>query len=433
MLALFLHSEHMETFVIGVNHKTASLSLRGCMAFAPQQTIEGLRRLKEAFPSQGFVLLSTCNRTELYGTHSLQGGSPEQCLETLLSGREYPASDLLTATYLHSGMAAIQHLFRVTAALDSMLLGEDQILGQVKGAVDSSRKAESLNMFLDVLFRHSITAAKRVKSETTISRNSLSIGSLAVKAAEQVLGDLQGKSAIVVGSGEMGLLAIRNLKQAGVSPIYVTRRTKHALAPSSAEGMPGVEMVDYEERNVWLDRCPIIVSATQCPTYTLKETHVREALQQEQTRVFLDLAVPRDIDPKVGEIQNCAYFDMDHLQRIAQENQGLRAVEKEQAEGILQEEMTELVRWWAHRKAMPSVRRMRANLRRRWNAAEASMLKRKSVESSQIPPVVADWQKAYSDLAGEVLDIAFYRMREHASPEELEVLYRVLNRAFRKW
>ena len=323
-------------------------------------------------------------------------------------------------------MDAIHHLFRVTASLDSMLLGEDQILGQVKMAYEQARNCDASNLFLDVLFRQAITAGKRVKAETGISRNSLSLGTLAVKAAEQVLGDLRGKSALVVGSGKMGVLVVRNLLQAGVSPLFVTIRTKHAQGESLAKEFPGVIPVSYDQRHEIIRACTVIVSATQCPHYTIKNESVRALDLPSQPRVFLDLAVPHDIDPSVAELAGCSYFDMDFLQVMAAENRELRQAEAQQAEAIIAEELNDLQRWWAHHKAMPNLRRLRVKVRRRWAQAEATMRKRIGSE-----PV--DWNEAYSKLAGETLDVLFYRLREHCTPDELHVLYRVIDRAFRKW
>lgn len=417
----------MKAFVIGVNHRTAPVALRGCLAFAPQQAADGLLRLRKAFPAQGFVLLSTCNRTELYGTLAEGGASPRACMDLLLEHREYNLQERDASLYECQGMEAIQHLFRVTAALDSMLVGEDQILGQVKSAHEEARSHQATNMFLDVLFRHAITAGKRVKSETGISRNSLSLGSLAVQAANQVLGDLRNQPALVVGSGKMGSLALRNLRQAGASPLYVTVRTKHGPAKSLADEFPDLCTVDYNKRHELYDRCAIIVSATQCPHFTIKREDIEPYLSEHQTRVLLDLAVPRDIDPSVADLPGCKYFDLDQLQKVAAENHDIRKAEVQQAESILAEELLEFERWWTHRRAMPTLKRLRANLRRRYQTAEKNMLQRMANASPQ------QLGEAYAQLASEFFDVLFFRLREHSSPEELEILYQSLNRAFRKW
>lgn len=417
----------MKAFVIGVNHRTAPVALRGCLAFAPQQAADGLLRLRKAFPAQGFVLLSTCNRTELYGTLAEGGASPLACMDLLLEHREYNLQERDASLYECQGMEAIQHLFRVTAALDSMLVGEDQILGQVKGAHEEARSHQATNMFLDVLFRHAITAGKRVKSETGISRNSLSLGSLAVQAANQVLGDLRNQPALVVGSGKMGSLALRNLRQAGASPLYVTVRSKHGPGKSLADEFPDLCTVDYNKRHELYNRCAIIVSATQCPHFTIKREDIEPYLSEKQTRVLLDLAVPRDIDPSVADLPGCKYFDLDQLQKVAAENHDIRKAEVQQAESILAEELMEFERWWTHRRAMPTLKRLRANLRRRYQTAEKTMLQRMANASPQ------QLGEAYAQLASEFFDVLFFRLREHSSPEELEILYQSLNRAFRKW
>jgi glutamyl-tRNA reductase len=423
----------MESFVIGVNHRTASLELRGCVAFAPGQARDALVRLHEAHPEQGFVLLSTCNRTELYGTLSSNGASPQECLAGLLLGRTVSSPDLASSLYEMTGKQAILHLFRVAGALDSMLVGEDQILGQVRVAHDEAKACKTTNMFLDVLFRHAVTAGKRVKTETSMSRNSLSLGTLAVKAAQQKLGDLTGKSALVVGSGKMGELALRNLLQAGVSNLYVTVRTKHGKGGGLAEAYPSVSTIDYDRRHELIDHCDIVVSATQCPYFTLKRDLVEESLITNRSHVFLDLAVPRDIDPTVGELPGCSYFDLDQLQMIAAGNHDLRKGEVSRAEMIIGEELADLERWWTHRKAMPTLRRLRVNLRRKWKTAEALMVKRLAAEGAVEDFGPQQWGESYSQLSSDTLDTVFYRLREHCTPEELEVLYRCLDRAFRKW
>jgi len=431
--AFFLNSGTMESFVIGVNHRTAPLSVRGAVAFAPHQGAACLVQLRERFPAQGFVLLSTCNRTELYGTLSAEGGDPYACLQELISGRNLDWEELEPCLYVHTGADALLHLFRVACALDSMLVGEDQILGQVKSAFELAREHKSSNLFLDVSFRHAVTAGKRVKAETGISRNSLSLGTLAVKAAEQVLGDLRGMSALVVGSGKMGSLAVRNLLQAGVSPLYVTVRTKHGKQGGLRDEFAGVEAVDYDQRLQLIDQCSIVVSATQCPFFTMKCDAVENSLASVKPRVFLDLAVPRDMDPLIGDLPGCSYFDLDQLQAIAAENHDLRKAEVLQAEVILQEEYTEFKRWWMHRKAIPTLRRMRVNLRKRWKVAESNMLKHLAVEHKTGALGQDEWAHAYSKLAENTLDVVFYRLREHCTPDELDVLYRGMERAFRKW
>lgn len=423
----------MELFVIGVNHRTASLETRGCVAFAQGQAQEALKRLRIACPEQGFVLLSTCNRTELYGTLTVHGKAPLACMLIVLEGRSWESTDLLDSLYEIQGRQAVEHLFRVSAALDSMLVGEDQILGQVKTALEDAREAKATTSNLEMWIRRAVTAGKRVKAETGISKNSLSLGTLAVKAAVQKLGDLKSARALVIGSGKMGELALRNLIQAGVRDVLVTVRTKHGKGGSLSDKYPQVQTVDYDDRMRMVDSCDIVVSATQCPFYTVKKDSVAENLHSSRHRLFLDLAVPRDIDPEVASLPGCDYLDLDSLQMIAAGNHDLRMGEVAKAEAILAEELQDLDRWWMHRKAMPTLRRLQVNLKKKWKQSESLMWKRAGIsdEAGSIP--AKEWSELYGELATDTIETLFYRLREHSTPEETEVLYRTLDRAFRKW
>jgi len=424
----------MRAFVIGLNHKTAPPEIRGKVAFAPQQSREALARLKARFPGCGFVLLSTCNRTELYGSVANRESMPS-CLEVLLEGRDIELLSLQNYIYSLEGITAIRHLFRVSAALDSMVLGEDQILGQVKESLDWSQEVNASDLYLDVLFRHAITAAKRIKTDTGIARHSLSLGVLAAKACEKELGSLQGRSALIIGSGKMGVLAARNLVQAGISRLWMTRRSKHSREDNAPVDDLPVVMIPYDERHQWIPQCDVVVSATQCPFYTLKKEHVQTKSLDQGSTVFIDLAVPRDIDPQIQDIPGSACFDLDALQKISLGNMELRQSEVLEAERILESTILDFERWWIHRKAIPMLRRVRANIRNNYRSAEVAMIKRlrKNGLSMEDGQMEAFLRSQFESLAAESFDTLFFRLREHCNPDELHILYACLDRAFRKW
>ena len=333
----------MTLLTLGVNHKTAPVAIRERITFGPDILVAALRSLREQPGVDEGLILSTCNRTELYCVLS---DTSEEPIGRWLSGfHGLRASDILPYRYLHFDRQAVHHLLCVASGLDSMVLGEPQILGQVKTAFQVARDAGATGKLLGRLFQHAFSVAKQVRTDTSIGNSPVSVAFAAVSLARQIFSDLQNQTALLIGAGETIELAARHLHQNGIGRIVVANRTverAHGLA-SQFDGFA----ISLTEIPHHLPEADILIASTASPLPVLGKGTVESALKKRKHRpIFMvDLAVPRDIEPEVAELSDVYLYTVDDLEEVIEENRRSRQEAAGQAEDIIEYHTAEFLSW----------------------------------------------------------------------------------------
>jgi glutamyl-tRNA reductase len=346
-------SKTVELLCIGLSYRTAPLTVRERLALPEEEQVALLRRLGQA-PGEA-LLISTCNRVELYLATPDVDRAREQAREELgrLGGPE-----VLGQLYEHQGEAALTHLFRVASSLDSMVLGEAQVLGQVKDALEHSHAAGTVHGELSRMFAAAFRCAKRVRTETAIGMAATSMASAAVALASKAWDGLAERTVLVVGAGEMSALAARHLRRAGVGRLVVVNRTL-ARAEALASEVGGTAR-PLEELFTLLASADVVVSGTSSPVPLFNRENVAPVLETRQRPlVMVDLAVPRDIAPEVGSMKRVRVLDVDDIQRFVLENAAARAEEARKAETLVAGEVARFMRERAVRDGVPVLSRLR--------------------------------------------------------------------------
>ena len=338
--------------IISVSHKKAPLKIRELFSFTQDQQ-DRIMKTMISYPGiPECVLLSTCNRTELYVYADYQNKSYVfHRMEDVLLGEMGVDSAGEIGEYLlfYNNDSAVDHLFRVAAGLDSMVIGEDQILGQVKEAHARARKLGTTKAFLNTFFRDAVTAAKKVKTDTDLSRTSVSTATLAVKAAEKALGSLQDKNVMIIGAtGKIGGIVLMNMASLNQAHIYVTTRRNRLLMKH--KDTDDITILDFDERYDYLDRMDAVISATASPHYILTAARMKQVMTTVKPRVFIDLAVPMDIESKVTSFGRNRYYNIDDFTKIARRNNERKMHEAETAEVMLEEFTVKFRQWYVFQK-----------------------------------------------------------------------------------
>jgi len=308
----------MAFLALGINHKTASVDVRERVAFTPEQLVEALQQLCQRTGTREAAILSTCNRSELYIEQS--SAQAEAVLEWLAEYHQLSAADLRACAYVHEDADAVRHMMRVAAGLDSLVLGEPQILGQMKSAYAVAREAGTVGPLLGRLFQATFSAAKQVRTDTAIGENPVSVAFAAVSLARQIFSDLQRSQALLIGAGETITLVARHLHEQGVKRIVVANRTlERAKVLAEEFGAHAVLLADIPQELVNSD---IVISSTASQLPILGKGAVESALKQRRHKpIFMvDIAVPRDIEPEVGELDDVYLYTVDDLHEVVAEN-----------------------------------------------------------------------------------------------------------------
>jgi glutamyl-tRNA reductase len=339
----------MSLSLLGVNHKSAPVELREKLAIPAQHLAEATRLLAKHPGVREGMILSTCNRVELLTSHD--HGTPDLTvfLEQYFSIE--PAS-LRPHLYELREQDAMRHLFRVASSLDSMVVGEPQILGQVKQSYSVARQVGAMSGELDYVLRRALTVARRVRRETRIGETSVSVASVAVELARKIFGSLAGKTVCLVGTGKMGQLAARHLMAQGASHLLLSNRTL-----AGAEGLAlelGAEVVPFEQLLDRLDAADIVITTTGSSEPIFRREHGQQLLQRRRNRpvFFIDIAVPRDVDPAMAKLDGIFVYDIDDLQNVASQHRTGRSEEARQAERIIEHEVE---RYRESRQALDAV------------------------------------------------------------------------------
>jgi glutamyl-tRNA reductase len=341
--------------LIGANHKTAPVELREKLAFSADQTVEALQYFKKDPDIRECLVFSTCNRMEfLYIPDS--GEQIDKIIEFIARHKQIAPEQFRSALYIHQGDDAIQHLFRVASSLDSMVVGEPQILGQIKQAYRIAVKENASGVLLNRLMHKSFSIAKKVRKETGIGDNAVSISYAAIELANKIFSDLSQKSVMLLGAGEMAELAVEHLISNKVKKIVVANRTfKNAVA--LARKFNG-QAVKFEERQDALAQVDIIISSTGATEYVMTKEQVRAAMKKRQhnTLFFIDIAVPRDIDPDINSISNAYVYDIDDLKNIVESNIEQRGRETVKAERFIEEAVVKFRLWLDGLAVVPTIK-----------------------------------------------------------------------------
>jgi glutamyl-tRNA reductase len=338
----------MGIVLIGTSHKTAPVEVRERLAFAESRLADALRELVDREMISEGLILSTCNRIELIAATPNGAEQPESAVSRLYEflGRfhKYDISPLRKHLYDLAGQAAIKHVFRVTSSLDSMVLGEPQIKGQIKDAFQRAQESAVVGHVLTRLMNRAFAVAKRVRNETGIGSSAVSISFVAVELARKVFEELKGSSVMLIGAGEMAELAAKHLLNYGASRLLIANRTYENAAALASElnGEP-VHFEDFEKR---LPEAEILICSTGAPTYLIRPDQIRRALERRRNRPMLlvDISVPRNIDPAIGRLDNAFLFNVDDLGSIAEANRAERQREAMRAEEIIEAEAEQFFR-----------------------------------------------------------------------------------------
>jgi glutamyl-tRNA reductase len=346
----------MHLLVIGLNHTTAALDLRGRLALADARLASALQALRD-YAREG-VILSTCNRTEVYALTGHQATGARSVKRFLTDQSGVSAAELESHLYAYHGAEAARHLCRVAAGLDSMILGEPQILGQVVDAHEAALAAGAAGPALTRLFQTAIGAGKQARTDTAIARNAVSLGHAAVELARGIFGGLTGRTALVVGLGQIGRDSARNLADHGARLVVVNRTYERAAAWAAEVG---AEARPWAELPAALAAADIVLSGTAAEEPVIGASVVAAALKARrgQPLLLIDQAVPRDIEPAAGRLPNVFLYDMDRLQEICRANMAERGREVEKVEAIAAAAVERYAEWLEERRVAPTIAALR--------------------------------------------------------------------------
>ncbi len=330
----------MSLLLVGLNHKSAPLEIREQLAFDEQSCVGHLQHLTDGAVIREGLILSTCNRVEILIETEFDGAF-DKIVEFLACSKQIEPQFFAEHLYCYSGADAVNHLFRVASSLDSMILGEPQILGQVRQAYTLATKAGTVRRVLHKLLHHTLSVAKRVRTETGIAQNAVSISFAAVESARKIFGSLADKTVLLVGAGEMAELAAKHLAAKGTKRILIANRTiEHAV--NLAMEFSG-EVVPFEELENALPQADIIICSTAAPEFVINAAAVEASQKHRQNRpaFFVDISVPRNVDPDIQEIEGVFLKSIDDLQTVIESNLRQRRIEAARAEAIIEAEVLE--------------------------------------------------------------------------------------------
>lgn len=343
--------------VVGLNHETAPVAVREALAFGKESLPQALARVRQEAALAEAMILSTCNRVEVYG-RSGEGVSPESVASFLAAWHGRRREDIDKYVYTVEGEQAVRHAFRVAASLDSLVIGEPQILGQVKEAYEIAEGARSLGASLGALRNRSMSAAKRARSETGIGRNAVSVSYVAVELARKIFGSLKDRAVLIVGAGKMSELSARHLVNGGARATVLGGRTFEKAEELAAS--LGGRAIPFEALRSELAQADIVISSTGAPHIVITKADVEAASRARKRPLFLiDIAVPRDIDPGVREVRNVFLYDLDDLKSVADANIRERLKEAAAAEEIVEDEVRAYLEWQRSLDVVPLVAALR--------------------------------------------------------------------------
>jgi len=418
----------MEILVVGLSHNTASIELRERLSIPEEDLAKPLDMLGDSTELVERMLLSTCNRVEVY---AVTEGRVETAVEAiagcLAAYRNVDRSEFADKLYTHVAADAVRHVFRVTSSLDSMVVGEPQILGQVKTAYSIAQTREATGIILNNLLEQAFHVAKRVRTETGIANSAVSVSSAAVELARKIFGDLSGRSVLIIGAGEMAELALRHLLDDGVRSILVANRSyDRAVALAQQYHGRAVTFEGFRQEMVGAD---IVISATSAPHVILKKEDVQTIIQQRRHRpIFLiDIADPRDIDPACHEVDNVYLYNIDDLLSVVQANLTERNREAERGEAIIEREVNLYLHWLRSLDVVPTI----VSLRRRIEEIRGAELQRALGRLADLTPEQQEIITTMSHaMVNKILHQPMTELKRRAALQGGHVYTSVLRRLF---
>ena len=385
-----------EIVLLGLNHKTAPVELRECIAFSADETADAMQALKKEPVINEILLFSTCNRVEVLLVTDDSSGAVKSAQKFIADYNKIPLSQFQDALYIHRGDDAVRHIFRVAASLDSMVLGEPQILGQIKDAYRTATQKKCSGVILNRLLHRTFFVAKRIRTETGIGDRAVSISYAAIELARKIFGDLDAKKALLIGAGEMAELAVEHLIRNRIGEVLVANRTfeRGVELASQFKG----QAVRFEELDDCLQTVDIIISSTGSPDFVVTRDQVKGIIRSRRNRplFFIDIAVPRDIDPQINRITNTYVYDIDDLKGVIEENIEDRQREAIKADRIVDEAVIHFRQWYESLDVVPTIVAIRDKL-----AALAQAEVKKTLQSSKIPD---EHREALQRMAGSLVN-----------------------------
>ena len=350
--------------LIGLNHTTAPVELRECIAFTPEDTLVALDRLKQEASINEVLIYSTCNRVEILLVTDNSSVAVDVTKKFIASIHQIPLEQFENFLYQRDNDEAVRHVFRVASSLDSMIVGEPQILGQIKLAYQTATEQKASGLILNRLLHRAFFVAKKVRTETGIGDRAVSISYAAIELSKKIFDSLEKKKVLMIGAGEMAELAVEHLIRHKVGDLHVANRT-FERGVSLAEKFNG-QAVRFEEIPQWLEQVDIIISSTGSPELVIHRDQVKTAMRARRNRplFLIDIAVPRDIDPEINRLDNAYVYDVDDLQNTIQENLEDRKKEALKGERIVDEAVIRFRDWYDNLNVVPTIVDLRNKLRR---------------------------------------------------------------------
>ncbi len=345
----------MKLVVVGLNHKTAPVSVREKIAFSNEKIPMALSQLLDLDILEEAMILSTCNRVEVYGATLKTESSIHQIQKFLSDFQKVPLEEIQTHLYSWSGDQAVLHGCRVASSLDSMVLGEPQIMGQMKEAYELASESGTLGSFLNRYLHRVFHVAKKIRSETEIASGPVSISYMAVMLAKKIFGDLKGRKVLLLGAGKMGQLASKHLKGQGVAEIWVANRNfeKAKEIAAACEGKP----LHFEDFYFSLPMVDMVITSTAAEDYILKPDHIHKTmkLRKNSPMFIIDISLPRNVDPAINNIYNVYLYDLDDLNSLVDANQKERSQEALKGEEIARQETKKFIQELDHLSVTPTI------------------------------------------------------------------------------
>jgi glutamyl-tRNA reductase len=369
--------------LVGISHRTAPVELRERVDFSAHGVGDALRALATRGSTREAVIVSTCNRSEIYSACDDVHATRSDLERFIGEFNGVAATEVAPHIYELSDLEAARHLFRVAAGLDSLVVGEPQILGQVKDAHALAAEAQTVGPVLNRVFHSSFAVGKRVRTETGLGAGAVSVSYAAVALARKIFGELTGMNVVVVGAGEMGKLTAMHMKTHGVHHITIVSRTM-AHAARTADAIGGASAAPWEEMETFVAASDIVITATGAATPILTKARVESVMRPRRNRplFIIDIAMPRDVEAAAGEIEQVFLYNIDDLQATVRENLARRANEVSRAEAIVTDEVQKFAAWLRSRGAIPTV----VALRQRFEAIRRAELDRLDFKLSALPP-----------------------------------------------
>jgi glutamyl-tRNA reductase len=399
----------MALFVAGLNHRTAPVALREQLAVEEDKLRELLRDLRVLDVLEEVVILSTCNRVEVYGVAGVPGEARAAAFRELARFRGVEPAAIEPLLYTHEESEAVRHAFRVAASLDSMMLGEPQILGQVKDAFALAQSEQTIGPTLHALFSQAFAVAKKVRTETEIGRHAVSVSFAAVELAKKIFTGLEGRAVLLVGAGKMSELAARHLVEQGAFPVYVTNRT-WARAQELARALAGTA-VPFDGMLEAMADVDIVITSTGAPRAIVTREGVAGLMAARRGRplFFIDIAVPRDVEASVNTLDDVYCYDIDDLQQVVDANIRERLREAQRAEGVVEREVAKFLARLSDLEIVPTI----VSLRERVEAIRVAELRRALARlPGAAPETRAAMEALSSAIVNKILHAPITKLRE---------------------